>query len=158
MAHQVQDSMTDERNRALLAQIQRHNDEIAEAATRRVLFAWEAALLARGAPAIADDAPPAEVKRLATPERIAEMVVNGFKRLGPVVGLSVLTDEPGLIVDDMAWLQRAFTSRGMLPGMPGWEAQLLKAYAAACCEVLPDEDCAPIRRALDHAIVALAPA
>jgi hypothetical protein len=150
--------MTDDRRKALLAEMQRRNDEIAEAAAQRVVRAWQSALVAHGAPSSAADMVAVRTTPPATAERVAEMVVDGFKRLGPVVGLSVLADEPGLIVDDMAWLRRAFGTRNMVPPVPGWEAQLLRAYEAACSEFLPPENSTLIHDVIERAVAELTPA
>ncbi|HET9494848.1 MAG TPA: hypothetical protein VFR15_11515 [Chloroflexia bacterium] len=143
--------MTDDRRKSLLAELQRRNDEIAEVAAQRVVRAWESALIAQGAPSHAADMAAVRTAPPATAERVAEMVVDGFKRLGPVVGLSVLAEEPGLIVDDMTWLHRAFSTRNMAPPIPGWEAQLLRAYESACSDILPAEDCTLIHDVIERA-------
>jgi hypothetical protein len=143
-------SMTDQHTRELLAQMRRHGDQIAQSAAERIVDAWRGVTTSSGGP---NSAPAAEAA-----ERIAGLIFDGYRRLGPVVALSVITGEPGLIVDDIAWLRRGLGARVMPPGVPGWEARLLEAYTAACCEVLPAEDCVAVRETIERAISTLAPA
>ena len=144
-------STTDERQKSLLAEIRQHNEEIAHAASRRVIGSWSRARNTRAERASREAriAPDVQV------ERLAEMANDGFKRLGPVIGLSVLADEPGLILDDMAWLRRAFATRNVAPPAPDWEVQLLEAYAAACDEVLSARHTAAIHDIVDRAAASL---
>jgi hypothetical protein len=147
--------MADDERKALLTRIQRHNDEIARAAARRVLGTWERTLVSRSWPSTAADASTTRTSSSASTERVAEMVFDGFRRLGPVIGLSVLADEPRLIVDDMAWLRRAFDARNMAPKIPGWESELLRAYVAACSDFLQPAECSVVRDIVDRAAAEL---
>ena len=83
---------------------------------------------------------------------LAEMMRNGYERLGPVVALSVLTDEPGLIADDMRWLARMFAARDMHLGGDDWAAVLLRTYVDACASVLPAGSSGPVRDVVERAI------
>ena len=139
--------MPDDYSKALMERLHSHNEEIAQAAARQVITGWQP--VAAGRPA-GEPRPGPEA-----PDRTVELVVGGFRRLGPVVGLSVFADEPALIVDDIAWLRRAFAVRNMAPAVPGWEARLLEAYAVACCHFLPEQDCSAIRETLRRAASAL---
>ena len=87
-----------------------------------------------------------------TAAELAEMMRNGYERLGPVVALSVLTDEPGLIADDMRWLARMFAARDMHMGGDDWAAALLRTYVDACASVLPEGLSGPVRNVVERAI------
>jgi hypothetical protein len=87
-----------------------------------------------------------------TAAELAEMMRNGYERLGPVVALSVLTDEPGLIADDMRWLARMFAARDMHLGGDDWAAVLLRTYADTCDSMLPEGLSGPVRDVIERAI------
>jgi hypothetical protein len=142
--------MPDDHSKALMERLRRHNEEIAQAAARQMIAAWQ--------PAEAGGRAGVLRQVRDAPDRTLELVVAGFRRLGPVVGLSVFAGEPALIVDDIAWLRRAFAVRGVVPTVPGWEARLLEAFAGACCHYLPEEDCSAIRETIRRAASALTPA
>jgi hypothetical protein len=139
--------MPDDHSKALMERLRSHNEEIAQVAARQVITGFQPVDAGRRG---GEPGPEREA-----PDRTAELVLGGFRRLGPVVGLSVLADEPALIIDDIAWLRRAFAVRNMVPAVPGWEARLLEAYAVACCHVLPEQDCSAIRETLRRAASAL---
>jgi hypothetical protein len=72
-----------------------------------------------------------------------------------VVALSVLTDEPGLIADDMRWLARMFGARNLSPDTGNWAAVLLRTYVEACDTVLPGDASATVRDVVERAILLL---
>lgn len=61
-----------------------------------------------------------------------EMASEGFRRLGRVVALSLLVDEPRLISDDIGWLVRLTGSSSLPESDPSWFKRLLTAYLQAC--------------------------
>lgn len=87
-------------------------------------------------------------------DELSGMMRDGFRRLGGVIALSVMVDEPGLIVDDMQWLKRLFGARRFTPPDPGWISLLLASYVEATGTVLAPEEVESVRavagRALDQ--------
>lgn len=88
-------------------------------------------------------------------DEMIEMARNGFVRLGSVLALSVMVDEPGLIADDMRWLTRLFGARNVGMPTPGWLSLLLRTYADACDAVLTPEMSAQARDMVERSIVLL---
>jgi hypothetical protein len=88
-------------------------------------------------------------------EQMSSSMREGFVRLGSVVALSVLVDEPGLIADDIYWLTRMFGARQLAFNGDDWAADLLHSYTDACASLLPDTMCAPVRESVERALVLL---
>src|SRR3954453_15834442 len=63
------------------------------------------------------------------------MVREGFARLGGVLSLCVLVDEPGPLADDLDWLRRMLGARSMQVGAPMIEL-LMRSYIEACSRFL----------------------
>src|SRR3954454_7035915 len=59
------------------------------------------------------------------------MVREGFARLGGVLSLCVLVDEPGPLADDLDWLRRMLGARSMPLG-PQLLDLLMTSYLEAC--------------------------
>jgi hypothetical protein len=68
------------------------------------------------------------------------MVVDGFRRLGNVVAVSVLVDEPGLIADDLMWLERMGRALALPLGDREYVQRLVHTYVSACALVLGGDD------------------
>ena len=149
--------MTEDRRTKLCDILQRRNDEIAAAAAERVWSDWEPALVGSSVSSSADSGgmPSDGVPRPTTPAKALDMIINGFQHLGPVIGLCIIAEEPGVVVDSIQWLRRMFTARGMSPEKHGWEAGILEAYAAACCGLLNEAECAIVKDAVARTIAAL---
>jgi hypothetical protein len=88
-------------------------------------------------------------------DELTSMLREGFVRLGRVISLSVLVDEPGLIADDIHWLARMFGARQIAFNEDDWAAELLRSYTDACASLLPDTMCASVRESIERALVLL---
>ncbi|MEO8288334.1 MAG: hypothetical protein ABI670_18070 [Chloroflexota bacterium] len=92
---------------------------------------------------------------VATSDEALSMMRNGFTYLGGVVGMSVLVDEPGLIIEDMQWLKRMFGARQMVPETHDWDGLLLRTYAGACRSCLAPEEMDLLQDIIERAIASL---
>ncbi|MBF6612005.1 MAG: hypothetical protein IVW55_02640 [Chloroflexi bacterium] len=88
-------------------------------------------------------------------DEVRAMMQDGFRRLGGVVALSVLVDEPGLIVDDLQWLARIFSARQMEIRDPMWFDDLLTAYVKGAAAVLQSGDVPLVAGVVERAMAAL---
>jgi hypothetical protein len=95
--------------------------------------------------------PPAPVDAV-RPDEMGAMVEEGFRRLGAIVGFSVLVDEPELIADDLQWLSELLGVRGVRNIDDIWMLSLLDAYVNACRTVLSDEEHTIVRDTTDRAL------
>ena len=81
----------------------------------------------------------------AGPDEARSMLREGFQRLGGVVSLAVLVDEPGLIADDLQWLKRMLGARKMLFDYSVMFDLLLDSYLQACMPLLSPPEIGVIR-------------
>jgi hypothetical protein len=80
----------------------------------------------------------------AGPDEAMRMVQEGFARLGGVVALAVLVDEPGLIADDMHWLKRMLGARQQNINYAIMFDMLLQSYVEACSQFVEEDQVAVI--------------
>lgn len=149
--------MTDQERAEVCKLIQREADKLASHASRTLEQMWLANLTGRPA---AETVPESAASRPDLPgkpdtapkaDELTAMLRDGFVRLGSVIALSVLVNEPGLITEDLLWLSRMFSARNISVG-GDWTADLLRTYAAACADVLPAASCEPIRETIEAAL------
>ncbi len=88
-------------------------------------------------------------------DEASAMLQDGFRRLGGVVALGVLVDEPGLIVDDLRWLQRIFSARDIQISGPAWFGNLLAAYIKGAASVLQSGEMLLVSDVVERAMATL---
>jgi hypothetical protein len=149
--------MIDPVRQTIAGTLKREADFVAEHAARDLIQRWSEGLASRkpgaGEPGAAGLQGGTEGPSNA--DELMRMMQAGYQKLGGVVALSVLVDEPGLIVDDMRWLDRMFGERNMHPAVSSWQDLLLEAYVQACGAVLNDEESRLVRDVVDRAANAL---
>ncbi len=87
-----------------------------------------------------------------TQDEAAMMIVDGFRRLGKVVAVSVLVDEPGLIADDLTWLEHMFGSLGLTRMDSTFVQHLARTYVSACGNVLSGDDLLAVETLVERAL------
>ena len=156
-SHKTTASMLDPVRRSITQTLQREVDYVAEHATRELMQRWSMAM-SGDRPAGVEQAMAGLQGGLEGPQNADElvsMVEAGYRKLGGVVALSVLVDEPGLIADDMHWLERMFGARKLHPEAPAWQDLLLDAYVQACGSVLAEDQVEIVRDVVGRAATAL---
>src|SRR4051794_10488922 len=134
--------MNDTGRRRTTETLQRELDHIAEAATARLLSQMgSSGFPGTGLPSKSGDSSGAHGKaeRSESPNEAFHMVREGFVRLGGVLSLSVLVDEPGLLADDLDWLARMMGARSMRLGAP-MLALLMSSFIDACSNFMAPDD------------------
>ncbi len=128
--------------------LQSEAEVIALAATAIFTSDWVKAVGSESTPPfIFQEAPSQETTdahdRLRATQNLGEiqyMIRDGYVRLGGVIALSVFTDQPGLIADDLRWLRQMFSARNIPVPFPAMFEVLLRSYVRACAKVLGPEE------------------
>jgi hypothetical protein len=134
--------------------LQRESQRVARAATETLLPYMERALM----PVRASNARGGLEGRASIstdPDEMALMMEDGFRRLGALVGFSVLVDEPGLIADDLIWLRDMLGGRGVRKLSHGWLENMMHVYVGACANVLDEEELRMVRETTERALALL---
>jgi hypothetical protein len=149
--------MSDPRHNVVKA-LQQHAGTIARDASSDLRIEWSAIFSVPQTASSVPDASGLEGSQvpLEAGDEMLGMMRNGFTHLGGVVGMSVLVDEPGLIIEDMQWLKRMFGARQMVPPIQDWDGLLLRTYAEACRSCLAPEEMVLLQDIIDRAISTLA--
>ncbi len=135
--------------------LQREADYVASLAAQDLVSKWEMdRLLGKASPGAYRDTPGlhGKVSGPTSLDEAVRMMQDGYRRLGSVVALSLMVDEPGLIADDLQWLKRMFGARNMEPGGPVWMETLLDSYVRACESVLSDGEVETVRSVTQKAL------
>ena len=134
--------------------LQRESQTIARAATQTLLPYMERALEpVRASSSVRG--PGNQVSHWTDPDELASSMEEGFRRLGALVGFSVLVDEPGLIADDLLWLRDLFRARGVRKLSQGWIENIVHVYVSACANVLGEGELRLVRETTGRALALL---
>jgi hypothetical protein len=134
--------MNDTARRKITETLQRDLDRIADLAAARLLSQLgNSGLPDSWAPSISGDASSSrgQVASQGSPDEGLHIIKEGFARFGGVLSLSVLVDEPGLVADNLDWLDRMMGARSMQLGAP-MAALLTTSYIDACSTFLEPAD------------------
>ena len=103
----------------------------------------------------AEAAPYGDAPAPRSQDEATRMIVDGFRRLGNVVSVSVLVDEPGLIADDLMWLERMGSALALPLGDRTYVERLVHTYVSACGLVLDGDDLKQVENIVERALAML---